>query len=371
MKALEKDRNRRYETATGFAQDIQKYLADEPVLACPPSAGYNFRKFARKHRKALATAAAFIVLLVAGVVVSTWQAIRATQAEAAAKANAEQAERNAQQALDEAKAKATALVAEQKAREDETRARQQAITLLRNETLDMVDKQFGSGTKLTADDQAFLQDLAAQTLVLARARNYVNLSQWDKASAEYARIAWSKPLADDAFTYASLFLIRGDSEGYHRFCDVMLGRAASLDGAETYVMARICAIARVSPVDPARVVKWANQGVSANHSPWDFHVLGLAQYRAGQLAEALESLTKANVKGWRYHELSWFALALVHYRLGHPDEARQCFDKGIEWLARVGPSGPDQPANLLPQDWLEAQLLRREAEELMTTQPSP
>src|SRR5205807_4163909 len=44
MKALEKDRNRRCETANGFALDVQRYLADEPVQACPPSAGYRFRK---------------------------------------------------------------------------------------------------------------------------------------------------------------------------------------------------------------------------------------------------------------------------------------------------------------------------------------
>jgi len=50
MKALEKDRNRRYETANGFALDVQRYLAGEPVLAAPPSARYRLRKFARKHR---------------------------------------------------------------------------------------------------------------------------------------------------------------------------------------------------------------------------------------------------------------------------------------------------------------------------------
>src|SRR6185312_2129322 len=64
MKTLEKDRNRRYETANGFARDIQRYLADEAVEACPPSAGYKLRKFARKNRKPLATAAAFVLLLV-------------------------------------------------------------------------------------------------------------------------------------------------------------------------------------------------------------------------------------------------------------------------------------------------------------------
>jgi tetratricopeptide (TPR) repeat protein/serine/threonine protein kinase len=69
MKALEKDRSRRYETANGFAQDLQRYLADEPVLACPPSVGYRFRKFARRNKVALAIAGlilSFLLLLGGG-----------------------------------------------------------------------------------------------------------------------------------------------------------------------------------------------------------------------------------------------------------------------------------------------------------------
>jgi serine/threonine protein kinase/WD40 repeat protein/tetratricopeptide (TPR) repeat protein len=81
MKALEKDRNRRYETANGFAQDIQRYLADEPVEACPPSAMYRLRKFAHKHWRGLATAGAFMLLLAAAALASAWQAIRAALAE--------------------------------------------------------------------------------------------------------------------------------------------------------------------------------------------------------------------------------------------------------------------------------------------------
>ena len=53
MKALEKDRGRRYETANGFAADVARYLADEPVLACPPTARYRLRKFARRNPAAL------------------------------------------------------------------------------------------------------------------------------------------------------------------------------------------------------------------------------------------------------------------------------------------------------------------------------
>jgi hypothetical protein len=80
MKCLEKDRSRRYETASALAADVQRYLRDEPVLACPPSAAYRFRKFARRNRPALLTAAVVSVAMlvaVAGLAVGsavTWRA---------------------------------------------------------------------------------------------------------------------------------------------------------------------------------------------------------------------------------------------------------------------------------------------------------
>ncbi len=70
MKALEKDRNRRYETASGFAADIERHLHDEPVEAGPPSAAYRFRKFAKRNKVALAVSALvlfFLVLLGSGI----------------------------------------------------------------------------------------------------------------------------------------------------------------------------------------------------------------------------------------------------------------------------------------------------------------
>jgi serine/threonine protein kinase len=81
MKALEKDRNRRYESASAFAADVQRYLHDEPVLACPPSAWYRLAKFWRRHKGKLTAAAAMLVLLLAGTAASSWQAIRATLAQ--------------------------------------------------------------------------------------------------------------------------------------------------------------------------------------------------------------------------------------------------------------------------------------------------
>ncbi|HOW71067.1 MAG TPA: serine/threonine-protein kinase [Phycisphaerae bacterium] len=91
MKALEKERNRRYETANALAADVAHYLADEPVAACPPSAGYRFRKFARRNRSLLTTAAVVGVILLLASIVSTWQAIRATQAQGEARLRADEA----------------------------------------------------------------------------------------------------------------------------------------------------------------------------------------------------------------------------------------------------------------------------------------
>jgi serine/threonine protein kinase/tetratricopeptide (TPR) repeat protein len=100
MKCLEKDRNRRYETANGLAADVQRYLHDEPVQACPPSASYRLSKFARKYRTLLRAAAAFVVLLVLAAAVSTWQAVRATLAEKQALKDRDRAEASFRMARD-------------------------------------------------------------------------------------------------------------------------------------------------------------------------------------------------------------------------------------------------------------------------------
>src|SRR5262245_58141799 len=81
MKALEKDRQRRYETVNGLAADLERHLRDEPVEACPPSAFYRLQKVARRHQVAFGAGAAVALTLVLSVIASTWQAVRATHAE--------------------------------------------------------------------------------------------------------------------------------------------------------------------------------------------------------------------------------------------------------------------------------------------------
>jgi tRNA A-37 threonylcarbamoyl transferase component Bud32/tetratricopeptide (TPR) repeat protein len=85
-KALEKDKARRYQSAANLAADIQRYLKDEPIMARRSSAAYQLRKFARRHRALVTGVAAVFVMLIAGVIASTWEAVRAERAVATANA---------------------------------------------------------------------------------------------------------------------------------------------------------------------------------------------------------------------------------------------------------------------------------------------
>ncbi|HET6880059.1 MAG TPA: serine/threonine-protein kinase [Pirellulales bacterium] len=133
MKCLEKDRTRRYETASALARDLERFLRDEPVDARPPSAADRFGKFARKHKGPLAAAAVFVTLVLAGSAASVWQALRATLAEEAAREERDRAlaaERRASDDRDKAQsaerrereARAQAEAAEHQAKADRDRA---------------------------------------------------------------------------------------------------------------------------------------------------------------------------------------------------------------------------------------------------------
>ena len=143
MKALAKERDRRYETANALAGDLERYLRDEPVLAGPPGAGYRLRKFVRRHKGKVAAGAGMLVLLLAGVVASTWQAVRATRAEQAAR-----------EALGQVTAEQTRTEAALAA---ETAARAQARQALDTLTDDVVQTLFAKQPALGEAERAFLR----------------------------------------------------------------------------------------------------------------------------------------------------------------------------------------------------------------------
>jgi tetratricopeptide (TPR) repeat protein len=94
-KALEKDKARRYASAADLASDIRRHLTDEPIVARPPTTAYQLRKFARRHKGLVGGTAAVFLALVAGVVVSTREAVRAHRAELAAESQRKRADQEA------------------------------------------------------------------------------------------------------------------------------------------------------------------------------------------------------------------------------------------------------------------------------------
>ena len=124
LKSLEKDRNRRYETANGLAMDIQRYLASEPIMARPPTSLYRFQKLVRRNKLAFAASGAVLAALVVGLGLSTWLFIqerdareRAVAAEAAQIRMREQAET----------ARANEATLRQQAEADEKKAQTEAV----------------------------------------------------------------------------------------------------------------------------------------------------------------------------------------------------------------------------------------------------
>ena len=103
LRALEKDRSRRYDTANALARDVQRYLADEVVEARPPSTGYRLRKFLRRHKGQVLAAGLVLLTLVAGIVVSAYFAFDAMREAQRANDNKQLADDKADLATREAK----------------------------------------------------------------------------------------------------------------------------------------------------------------------------------------------------------------------------------------------------------------------------
>jgi tetratricopeptide (TPR) repeat protein len=117
MKALEKDRSRRYETAEALTRDIDRYLRDEAVEACPPSTTYRLKKFVARHRTLVLGAALVVLTLTCGVIGTTWGLLRALAAEQAAREESLRADEE-KKAADAEKQKAEAAEADTKAFSD-------------------------------------------------------------------------------------------------------------------------------------------------------------------------------------------------------------------------------------------------------------
>jgi serine/threonine protein kinase/tetratricopeptide (TPR) repeat protein len=164
MKALEKDRNRRYDTAVGLAADVRHYLADEPVRACPPSAAYRLRKFVRRHRGPVLATAALLLALLGGIVGTAWQAAQANRERLAVIHERDE---------------------KQKALDAESAARKQAMDALRTMTDEFVISRLGRQAALSEADRAVLVKMVAHFEAFAALQGDAPESRAIRAEGHY------------------------------------------------------------------------------------------------------------------------------------------------------------------------------------------
>lgn len=160
MKTLEKDRARRYETAIGLSRDLERFLRDEPVEACPPSAGYKMRKFIRRNRPRVLAAALLLLTLVGGIIGTTMGLYRAEGARRVAVA-AQQAE--AERAEGERRAKLDALAQKEIAE----RAERETLESYRASTADTIEHLIGAQPALGPHERKYLEDALHRWQVFA------------------------------------------------------------------------------------------------------------------------------------------------------------------------------------------------------------
>jgi serine/threonine protein kinase/tetratricopeptide (TPR) repeat protein len=359
MKCLEKDRARRYETADALALDLDRFLKDEPVAAGPPSAGYRLRKFVRRNRGPVLAVALVVAALVAGIAGSTWQAVRAGQAEGVA--------------LDERDAKdealKAALASERKAKdaaEAERDARTQAEKAAKAEALarELAQKRLGQVEKANELVASIFQNLdpspdekdepplkerllkrideaAAQlkeeaigdAVAMARLQQrlgwtYMGLAEWKKAIAMFgkARQAFQAELGPDDLDTVRATI--GLAQAYQRNDQVQ----EALPLLKQVLDARM---ARLGPDD--------HETLATDNS------LAHAYQQCGQLSQALslflQTLEKCQSKLGKDHRLTLTLLnnvAAAYQKNGQVSKAIPFLKQSLDgFKASVGSDHPD------------------------------
>jgi hypothetical protein len=300
MKALEKDRRRRYETANGLAMDINRYLNHEPVVARPPSRFYRFQKLVRRNQVIFTATGAVAVALIIGLGTSTWLFFQERTARQRA-VTAEQQQARLRQEAEQARANEAEL-----RRQAETRQKiTQAALLVSQEKFDEADKLLNevSLTQPTVEGAAVLRSLGEW---------YALQNQWRPAADRFTLLLQIDQLDGwdistlDYLECGPVLIELGDTDGYERFRQTAVARVA--DAAYPFAD-RIIKISLLRP---------ANEKILEALEP-------LAEVAAKSFVTNVNADGDVFLAAWRS-----VSLALMEYRRGDYTRAaawcRRCLD---------------------------------------------
>ncbi|HVS54166.1 MAG TPA: tetratricopeptide repeat protein [Opitutaceae bacterium] len=399
MKALEKNRTRRYESASAFAADIERHLHNEPVVARPPSTAYLLQKLIRRHRLAFATGTAIACALVLGLAMATWAFVRekAAREQAVDARNNEARQRSLAEAAraSEAKQRLAAEANEQKAKTEAARSEQafkfmagmlegvgpsaaagRDTTLLR-EILDKTNKRLDQALKDQPEVEANLRGILGGV--------YLDLGEVTKAEAmALDAVAKTKKLhghehADVAEALGTLGVVRftqgrvPEAEALMQEALAILqklpddqahGKASALYGLAATQQSQGKLIEAEASLRQA--LTFARKDPNLENSRVDdvLMLLGNVLMNEGRLAEAepmiREALGDLKRSYGGEHPQVGIALTTLSYVLqmqGKLPEAAATFDEGFALLRKT--YGPDHP-NTIGLRFTHAMLLQQQ-----------
>jgi serine/threonine protein kinase len=371
MKALEKDRKRRYETANGLAMDIQRYLGNEPVVARPPSRLYRFQKLVRRNKIVFIAGAAVTITLLIGFGTSTWLFFR---------------ERDARRQAVAAEEKAVLAQANETALRQKAEARQkitQAAFLVSQDRFAEADQLLGenlfSVPPTNVESSVVFRSLgewhALQNQWDAAANRFETLVQvnqsdgWDNGTLDYLRLG-------------TTLMEAGNPSAYRNFCERTVShfsRTTNPAVAERTIKISLLApadetlLARLQPFEDtaARSFASADPGTadSVFHAAWGSISLSLIEYRRGNYDKAAE---------WCRHCLAYsqdnlprtataeIILAMCDFQLGKKTEAASQLARGREIIENKFEGGlePGDGEQGFWFDWVFGHIILDEAEKL-------
>ena len=354
MKALEKDRTRRYESASGFAADLQRYLTNELVVARPPSTIYRVQKLVRRNQTVFLAAAAVFAAILLGAGFSIYELRRALTAE------------RLEHKADEAKLE---MLNEQRRHQVIGEHLQKAGLLLSQGKVDETEDEM-SHTEPYPSDSVIYNVLG---IVHAQRGNLAD------AIRDFSKSVEDDPTNQTAYHYLTpLFLRTGDAGSYNRNRRAMLQQfAGTTDPVAAWQVALDNLLLPPAAGDlPAikRLIATAGASGTDDAAVLDTELVkGLFDYRSGNFAPAAEGLQKVAAKSEQRQKISTKSndssreiqalatLAMAQQQLGHADQARATIAKAMDDAGRNFPDVDDH-------DWngqLTAAALMNQARELV------
>jgi serine/threonine protein kinase len=376
MRALEKDRTRRYDTANGLAMDVQRYLSDEAILARPPSRLYLLRKLVRRHTIVFLSGAAVSLALIAGLGASTSHYLKAKEAErhqAELRGIAETAlanEAKLRGVAERALANEAVLRQEAESREKLT----EAVILLRQ------GDHEGAATALESMKERPKRPSLDGVTALRSVGEWLALQgRWREASERFSWLMeidkldpWG-PVTLDIQACGVVLVENGDREAFRRFAeDAAATHASSTNGDAVCRVLKTCLLlppsgdlmSRLQPLGET-TERWA-ASLGDRKTGWAAIPCGLWRYRQGDYVRAIEVArpeADQTAPSSAIHPTVKAIMAMSEWRNGDEKDARlhlaQARDAIDQRFAR--PLGDGDGSRGYWYDWLFARIMVREA----------